>query len=490
MGIALTATAGLAFAGIGLAQAALVPDVIDLGDASTYAVLAGEGATNAADNGIEGDVGVSPGASSTATGFDSDQIRSTEDATDAQEALTSAYNEAAAASPEVLDNVELGGQTLPAGAYSGGALGLTGTLTLNAANDPDAIWVFQAASTLTTGGASSIEFVDGIGSACNVFWQIGSSAFLVGGDFVGTIMAQTSISSSNATVEGRLLARSGAVTLTGTSITVPDGCEEETGPGGSPSPSPSPSSSPSSSPSPSPSSGPSDDDQEEADEAADEAQDSADRAADAADEAAEGADDLDSDEADDAADRAADAAEDAADAAEDAAEAADRGDKADARDAAERADEAADRAEAAAQDVQDLVDAAGNNGGGGTGTGGGSGGNGGGSGSGSGSGNGSGSGSGSGNGSGSGSGSGNGSGNGNGGGTGNGSGTGTGTGVDQKPVVVAGVPVTSPVKAAPVLPNTGSNPGLAGGIAGLLLLLGFGATAIATKRRNRLRARH
>jgi hypothetical protein len=69
----------------------------------------------------------------------------------------------------------LGGLTLNPGVYSGGALDLTGTLTLDAQGDPGAVFIFQAASTLITASASQVKLVNGA-SACNVFWKVGSSA--------------------------------------------------------------------------------------------------------------------------------------------------------------------------------------------------------------------------------------------------------------------------------------------------------------------------
>ena len=91
---------------------------------------------------------------------------------------------------------------------------LTGTLTLDAQGNPNAVWVFQIGSTLTTASNSSVVVING-GSSCNVFWQVGSSATL-GTDtaFAGNILALTSITlNTGASVSGRALARNGAVTM-------------------------------------------------------------------------------------------------------------------------------------------------------------------------------------------------------------------------------------------------------------------------------------
>jgi uncharacterized repeat protein (TIGR01451 family) len=100
-------------------------------------------------------------------------------------------------------------------------MGLTGTLTLDAQGDPNAVFIFQIGSTLTTASNSSVRVING-GQSCNVFWQIGSSATL-GTDtvFVGNILALTSITlTTRTTVSGRALARTGAVTMDSNTVSV------------------------------------------------------------------------------------------------------------------------------------------------------------------------------------------------------------------------------------------------------------------------------
>ena len=144
-------------------------------------------------------------------------------AVQAKSDLAAAYNEAAGQAPATpVAASTLGGLTLTPGVYSGGALDLTGTLTLDAQGDSGAVFVFQAASTLITASASRVELVNGA-SPCNVFWQVGSSATLgTTTSFKGTILALTSITvNTGATVDGRLLARNAAVTLDSNAITEP-----------------------------------------------------------------------------------------------------------------------------------------------------------------------------------------------------------------------------------------------------------------------------
>jgi len=97
-----------------------------------------------------------------------------------------------------------------------------GDLTLDAAGDPDAVFVFQMTTTLITTTARRV-ILSGSAKATNVFWQVGSSATLGSSSlFEGTIMAAQSITlDMGATLEGRALARIAAITLDSNSITKP-----------------------------------------------------------------------------------------------------------------------------------------------------------------------------------------------------------------------------------------------------------------------------
>ena len=203
------------------ASAAQAP--IGLGTAGSFSVLAGSGITNTGATTVTGDVGTFPTPSE--TGFGTMTLRGVDHAGDAvtQQAktdLTTAYNQAAAASPPTSVPTELGGRTLPPGVYSGATLGITGTLKLDTLGDPNAVFVFQTASTLITAAGSAVTVING-GTACNVFWQVSSSATLgTSSRMIGTVLALTSITATTgATIDGRLLARNGAVTLDHNTIT-------------------------------------------------------------------------------------------------------------------------------------------------------------------------------------------------------------------------------------------------------------------------------
>jgi hypothetical protein len=200
----------------GQARAAQAP--VGLGTAASFAVLAGSTVTNTGPSIVSGDLGLSPGTS--VTGFPPGTVTGgTIHAADAvagqaKADLITAYNDAAGRAVSATVTADLGTQTLVAGVYRGSTLALTGTLTLDAQGDPNAVFIFQSDSTLITATSSVVRVING-GSACNVFWQIGSSATLgTGSTMLGTVMALTSITANtNAIVTGRLLARNGATTL-------------------------------------------------------------------------------------------------------------------------------------------------------------------------------------------------------------------------------------------------------------------------------------
>jgi hypothetical protein len=232
-GIALTMLA--AFALPTAAQAAPV----GLGTVDPFVVLGGTKVTNVGPSVLNGNLGISPGTELEGFGLPA-VINGSTHATDevaakAQLDLTTAYD-TAAGQPVLpandLSGTDLGGLKLAPGTYRYNAAALlTGALTLDAEGDPNAEFVFQIGSQLTTESASSVLLVNGA-SPCNVYWQVGSSAELgTTTSFQGTLMALTSISlKSKATVVGRMLARNGQVSLIENTLTRPLCPTESTGP--------------------------------------------------------------------------------------------------------------------------------------------------------------------------------------------------------------------------------------------------------------------
>lgn len=230
-----------------VSSAHAVQPSVDLKSTSNYAVLAGSGITNTGATTVSGTAGGDMGSSPTGS-FTGDTMVTTSGTkytavdsktTAAKADLVDVYDDAAGRVPATTITGDLGGQTLVAGVYnSASSIGLTNTVTLDGQNNPDAVFIFQAGSTLTTASNSTVALINGA-QACHVFWQVGSSAtFGTTTTFVGHVFALTSISAkTGATFAGQLLARNGAVTLDHNTITN-DLCTGVT-PTGTPSPSPS-----------------------------------------------------------------------------------------------------------------------------------------------------------------------------------------------------------------------------------------------------------
>jgi hypothetical protein len=213
-----------------------------LGTADPFGVLGASMVTNSGPSTIGGDLGLYPGTS--ITGFPPGNVLGTIHDTDAvaqgaQADTITAYNQAAGEAPDVtLLSGDLTGLTLNPGVYeyaSAVMLDTDGTLTLDGQGNPDSVFIFQVGSTLTTGTGSTISYINGA-QPCNVFWQVGSSATLgTSSQFVGTILADQSISvDDTVTVDGRLLASNAAVTLFDDTITPSDCAISGTGGTGTP----------------------------------------------------------------------------------------------------------------------------------------------------------------------------------------------------------------------------------------------------------------
>ena len=202
-----------------------VKDAPLFGAADNFVVLAGSGITNTGTTGITGDIGSFPTYSAPG-GTIAFSVPGVDHGADAftQAAKTDldiAYGAAAGRTP-VTVGTELGGTSPPPGVYNSaaGTFAITGTLTLTG-NATD-IWIFQTAAALTTAASSRIS-MGGTAKAANVYWVVGSSATLgTNTIFEGNIMAHDSITLNNgAYVEGRVLARTAAVTLDGNTIVKP-----------------------------------------------------------------------------------------------------------------------------------------------------------------------------------------------------------------------------------------------------------------------------
>jgi len=208
-----------------------------LGTANSFAILAATAITNIPTSRITGDVGLSPAAGSNYAGLTAAEVTGTIYAVDAtgpagsvnnpgllttaQADNTAAFGALIAGGNAVCDTdygavvQDLVGLSLVPGVYCAGAFTLTGTLTLSGVG----VWIFRSADTLITSGTANVVG----GDSCNVWWRVPSSATLgTNTQLTGNILALTSISLQNgATLNGRALAQTGAVTLAANTVTGP-----------------------------------------------------------------------------------------------------------------------------------------------------------------------------------------------------------------------------------------------------------------------------
>ena len=193
-----------------------------LGSARSFAVLGGQTVTSTGGTNITGNLGVSPGI--TLTGFPPATVATgaihlgDAVALQAQLDLITAYNALKAQACTVnLTGQELSGLVLKPGVYcfsTSAAISLVSNLILDAQGNPNAVFIFQIGSTLTTGNNTAVKVING-GSDCNVYWQVGSSATVgVGTALAGNIIALSSITlQTGATLSGRALTQNAAVSL-------------------------------------------------------------------------------------------------------------------------------------------------------------------------------------------------------------------------------------------------------------------------------------
>jgi len=209
-------------------SATLGPGVVTLGTTTTYAVIAGDSVVSTNATVITGEVGVSPGT--TVTGFPPATASGTTNAGNVAAGtaitdLTVAINDVVARTTAVLTlpSTELGGEELAPGLYdTASPLTINGTVTLNALGRSDAMFIIRTSSSLTTSSGSRVILTGGA-QASNVIWVVGTTATLgANSSFQGTILANQSITLlSGANVTGRVLSRTGSVTLDASVVAVP-----------------------------------------------------------------------------------------------------------------------------------------------------------------------------------------------------------------------------------------------------------------------------
>src|ERR1700736_5100141 len=212
------------------------PATVGLGSAASFSVLGGSTITNTGPTTMFGDLGLSPGSSVTGAPHVLGATHVADAvAIGAKNDLPTGYNNAASRPSNGSAGTDLAGQVFLPGVRtaSSSLLLSSGSVTLDAQGDPNAVFIFQIGSTLITGSSTTVPLVNGA-QACNVFWQVGSSATLgTGTRLVGTVMASATITANTAaTIHGRLLAQTGAVNLDTNTITTSNCASSVGGEGG------------------------------------------------------------------------------------------------------------------------------------------------------------------------------------------------------------------------------------------------------------------
>ncbi|HEX5625287.1 MAG TPA: ice-binding family protein, partial [Saprospiraceae bacterium] len=217
------------------------PEFVNLNSATRFGVFAGSGIINQAGFSEihDMDLGIHPGNRSSVTGFppglvfngfiyaSNDILPAGTSAMllQARSDLNTAYlfaKDAILPTPQAILG-DQGGKTLLPGIYKSASnfLIANGNLRLDAQGDPNAVWIFQVGSDLTTVGSNGGSIILAGGArASNIFWQVGGTATV--GDnsaFQGNILAQSSVTmKSGATATGRMLSMNGAITLANSNI--------------------------------------------------------------------------------------------------------------------------------------------------------------------------------------------------------------------------------------------------------------------------------
>jgi hypothetical protein len=208
---------------------------VPLGDCQDFSVMAGTAVTFDGDitTIYNGKVGISPGTSfggaySLSTGATPEvTIEAGNDlsAKCAASELIAHLNATAARTGSIgITKIDIANTTYGPGVYTstGGITFTAGNVTLDGQGDSNAVFLFQAASTLVTGEYTSFELINGA-RAENIFWGLGSAATLGAYSvFEGTILAYTAISIGTSTIiHGRALAQTAVTFEDSNSVTLP-----------------------------------------------------------------------------------------------------------------------------------------------------------------------------------------------------------------------------------------------------------------------------
>jgi uncharacterized repeat protein (TIGR02543 family) len=224
----------------------LGPGAVNLGTAANFVALGKTGIGAISSPSITGDIGVSPGAATSITGFSlimdgtgtfstsslvNGKIYAADYTAPTPAKMTTAIGDMESALTEAMGMVtapivdlgagNISGMTLVAGLYKYNTGLLITNQGVTLTGGPNDTWVFQIASDFTV-NPNAIITLSGGAQAKNVFWVTSTQALIdTNVQFKGNILAQTLISiNSGSNVVGRLLSQT-AVTLNGATVVKP-----------------------------------------------------------------------------------------------------------------------------------------------------------------------------------------------------------------------------------------------------------------------------
>jgi hypothetical protein len=191
-----------------------------LGTAANFVLFTTTGAVGSTGiSNITGNVGSGAGAITGFGGLNGLIYNADAVTTQATTDLMVAYNQLNSAVPTFFPGPVLGdGQVLTAGVYSlPAAASLDAVLTLDAAGDTNALFIFKVGGAFSTNASSEILLINGA-QASNVFWKVEGAVPMAAGTIMrGTIIANNAAISLGAggVLEGRALSTTGAVSIYG-----------------------------------------------------------------------------------------------------------------------------------------------------------------------------------------------------------------------------------------------------------------------------------
>lgn len=212
----------------------LMPDAnfgqtVNLGTAANFVLFSSNGAVgNTGISQLTGNVGTNVGSSTAFGNVNGGMFNNNGVTAQCSTDLLLAYNQLHSAVSNYSHAPLLGdGETLVPGVYAiAGSTTLDLNLTLDAKNDPNAVFIFQVQGTFSTNANSKVILVNGA-KACNVYWTVeGLVSMASGTSMKGTVIANNAAITINsgATLEGRALSTTGAVNVTNVLAYTPIGC--------------------------------------------------------------------------------------------------------------------------------------------------------------------------------------------------------------------------------------------------------------------------